>query len=108
MIFFEREKRLEILGNSRPGGNGGGNHDGGYSMADGGHAGIMGSDSLVRADGVNDSGAMAAPRRVKICPVCGVNPLPRGKSSCSVRCRKRKERILRKAREESLLYQDDQ
>jgi predicted nucleic acid-binding Zn ribbon protein len=43
---------------------------------------------------------------VKLCPVCGVNPLPPRKSSCSTRCRKRKERLLRKAREESLLYYD--
>jgi hypothetical protein len=62
LIFFEREKTLEILGNSRPGGNGGGDHDGGVSLADGGHAGALGSDSRVRVDGVHSSGAMATPR----------------------------------------------
>ena len=46
-------------------------------------------------------------RRVKLCPVCGLNPLPPGKAACSARCRKRKERLLRKAREESLLYSDE-
>ena len=47
-------------------------------------------------------------RRVKLCPVCGINPLPLGKSACSARCRKRKERLLRKAREEAAVYRDDQ
>jgi len=46
-------------------------------------------------------------RRVKLCPVCGIDPLPPGRSACSTKCRKRKERILKKAREESLLYRDD-
>ena len=47
-------------------------------------------------------------RRVKLCPVCGINPLPQSKAACSDKCRKRKERLLRKAHEESLLYYDEQ
>lgn len=46
------------------------------------------------------------PKRIRLCPVCGTNPLPRGRSACSARCRKRKERILRQNREQSLLYDD--
>ena len=76
MIFFEREKTLEILGNSRPGGNGGGNHDGVFSLADGGHAGTLGSDSRLRVDGVHSNGAMAAPRVKRvykwICQYCNM------------------------------------
>jgi predicted nucleic acid-binding Zn ribbon protein len=47
------------------------------------------------------------PKRIRLCPVCGINPLSRGQSSCSDRCRKRKERILKQYREETLLYGDD-
>ena len=105
MIFFGRETAPEILGNSRSSDNGGGTGGGGICADAMGREWTLDNDHSVCDSNVNGSSAVETPR-VKICPVCGVNPLPRGNSACSVRCRKRKERILRKAREESLLYLD--